>query len=323
MGLPGAVFMRAPGSTNDHDLGLFSIGEQARNLQRPVEPLSASTTSPGKSKPWLTSRNWRDGSADAGSLVGASDHGTTKSLYAKDPDGLEFEVAWVLPADLIDETALAARSRIGPLDLEQEKSRYGRFHPRRHRYLPDLSRASSSDCRGRRRAPRPGQVAEHHKHHEGHCHRHVQHPTAWRRQVPAPRCPTEPGQPPPQPPRKRWLGRGRSRAASDRNAGAPAAQVARGPAAERAIEPGQGVERAGRRKVVPKRVRQGDTAGHQAKRGRGTESGAPTPASAHVARSGRSGRSGRGPATGLVGRLGDEAEALRRDPVDERTDDLV
>jgi catechol 2,3-dioxygenase-like lactoylglutathione lyase family enzyme len=27
MGLPGAVFMRAPGSTNDHDLGLFSIGE--------------------------------------------------------------------------------------------------------------------------------------------------------------------------------------------------------------------------------------------------------------------------------------------------------
>ncbi len=29
MGFPGAVFMRAPGSTNDHDLGLFSIGEQA------------------------------------------------------------------------------------------------------------------------------------------------------------------------------------------------------------------------------------------------------------------------------------------------------
>ena len=30
MGFPGAVFIRAPGSTNDHDLGLFSIGDQAK-----------------------------------------------------------------------------------------------------------------------------------------------------------------------------------------------------------------------------------------------------------------------------------------------------
>src|SRR5581483_12033619 len=29
MGFPGAVFMKARGSTNDHDLGLFSIGAQA------------------------------------------------------------------------------------------------------------------------------------------------------------------------------------------------------------------------------------------------------------------------------------------------------
>jgi hypothetical protein len=57
--------------------------------------------------------------------VGASDHGTTKSLYARDPDGLEFEVAWIVPAGLLDEQALAARKRIGPLDLEQEKRRYG------------------------------------------------------------------------------------------------------------------------------------------------------------------------------------------------------
>src|SRR5918995_1549896 len=62
---------------------------------------------------------------EAGSLAGASDHGTTKSLYAKDPDGLEFEVAWVVPAALLDDTALAARERIGPLDLAREKERYG------------------------------------------------------------------------------------------------------------------------------------------------------------------------------------------------------
>ena len=27
--LPGAVFLRAPGSTNDHDLGLFGVGDEA------------------------------------------------------------------------------------------------------------------------------------------------------------------------------------------------------------------------------------------------------------------------------------------------------
>jgi catechol-2,3-dioxygenase len=124
MGFPGAVFMRAPGSTNDHDLGLFSIGEDAQpsaagrasvglyHLAWEVETLADLDELAGRLQ-------------DAGSLVGASDHGTTKSLYAKDPDGLEFEVAWIIPADLLDEAALGARSRIGPLDLEQEKRRYG------------------------------------------------------------------------------------------------------------------------------------------------------------------------------------------------------
>jgi hypothetical protein len=46
-------------------------------------------------------------------------------LYAKDPDGIEFEVVWLIPADLLDETALDARKRIGPLDLAKEKARYG------------------------------------------------------------------------------------------------------------------------------------------------------------------------------------------------------
>ena len=34
---------------------------------------------------------------EAGSLVGSSDHGVSLSLYAKDPDGLEFEVFWTVP----------------------------------------------------------------------------------------------------------------------------------------------------------------------------------------------------------------------------------
>ncbi len=63
--------------------------------------------------------------ADAGALTGASDHGTTKSLYGADPDGLEFEIAWIIPAELLDDPARDARTRIGRLDLAKEKERYG------------------------------------------------------------------------------------------------------------------------------------------------------------------------------------------------------
>ena len=124
MGMPGAAFIQAPGSTNDHDLGLFQIGAGAGpseagrrtvglyHLAWEVDTLAELERLAGRL-------------AAAGALVGASDHGTTKSLYAKDPDGLEFEVAWVVPADLLDAEALAARERIGPLDLAREKERYG------------------------------------------------------------------------------------------------------------------------------------------------------------------------------------------------------
>ena len=71
--------------------------------------------------------------AQRGSLVGASDHGTTKALYAKDPDGIEFEVSWLVPADLLDEVVLAARRQHRPLDIAREKQRYGADHPRRRR----------------------------------------------------------------------------------------------------------------------------------------------------------------------------------------------
>jgi catechol-2,3-dioxygenase len=123
-GMTGAVFLQAPGSTNDHDLGLFSIGEAAG-------PSGAGRTSVG-----LYHLAWEVDTLDdlealaarlseRGALVGSSDHGTTKSLYARDPDGIEFEVAWIIPANLLDDAALAARSRIGRLDLAAEKARYG------------------------------------------------------------------------------------------------------------------------------------------------------------------------------------------------------
>jgi catechol-2,3-dioxygenase len=119
-----AAFLRADGSTNDHDLGLFQLGAAAG-------PSTAGRTSVGLYHLAWEVETLRDLEtlagrlAEAGALVGASDHSTTKSLYGADPDGLEFEVAWIVPADRLDEAALAGRTGIRPLDLEREMERYG------------------------------------------------------------------------------------------------------------------------------------------------------------------------------------------------------
>ena len=121
--IPGrAAFLRADGSTNDHDLGLFAMGE------------AAGPSGAGRSTVGLYHLAWEADTlgeleriagvlANEGALVGMSDHGTTKALYAVDPDGLEFEVSWLVPASLLtdDDTM-----RTAPLDLGREIARYGR-----------------------------------------------------------------------------------------------------------------------------------------------------------------------------------------------------
>jgi catechol-2,3-dioxygenase len=127
-GFAGAAFLQAPGSTNDHDLGLFEMGPRAG-------PSGAGQTTVG-----LYHLAWEvdtlaelEGLAQAltehDALTGASDHGTTKSLYGRDPDGLEFEVAWIIPKDLLDDAAFEGRKRIGRLDLAREKERFGAETP--------------------------------------------------------------------------------------------------------------------------------------------------------------------------------------------------
>ena len=124
MAMPGAVFLQAPASTNDHDLGLFTIGE------------AAGASGAGRQTVGLYHLAWEvdtlaelqrvaDALAGQNALVGASDHGTTKALYAHDPDGIEFEVSWLVPLDLIDDETRSARSRIGRLDIAKEIERYG------------------------------------------------------------------------------------------------------------------------------------------------------------------------------------------------------
>jgi catechol-2,3-dioxygenase len=122
---PGAAFLQAPDSTNDHDLGLFEIGT------------AAAPSGAGRATVGLYHLAWEVDTLgelqrlagvlrDRGALVGASDHGTTKSLYAKDPDGIEFEVVWIIPAHLLTADDLAARASIRPLDLPAEIERFGR-----------------------------------------------------------------------------------------------------------------------------------------------------------------------------------------------------
>ena len=117
--IPGrAAFLGAPDSANDHDLGLFEIGTGHApdhpqvglyHLAWEVDTLDELDRLAHKLR-------------DAGSLVGASDHGTTKALYAHDPDGLEFEVCWLVPADRLP---VEVDQMTKPLDLDAEKSRYG------------------------------------------------------------------------------------------------------------------------------------------------------------------------------------------------------
>ena len=123
--IPGrAVFLQAEGSTNDHDLGLFAIGA------------GAGPSEAGRATVGLYHLAWevdtlaelsriRDALLVVGALAGESDHATTKALYAQDPDGIEFEVSWLLPADLITPEVAEARARIGRLDLPGEIARYG------------------------------------------------------------------------------------------------------------------------------------------------------------------------------------------------------
>ena len=113
-----AVFIRAGGSSNHHDLGLFTVGP------RP---------SPPPQSPGLYHLAWQVATIDdlasaaqelrrRGALVGASDHGVSKSLYARDPDGIEFEVMWQVPEDRWAD--FADGTPTGPLDLDAELARW-------------------------------------------------------------------------------------------------------------------------------------------------------------------------------------------------------
>ena len=110
---PTAAFLKIPGTADDHNLGLF----EQPGLAPPDESVARMYHSAWEVTELRDLARARQRLVEAGSLVGQSDHGVSLSLYAKDPDGLEFEIFWTVP----DGTPVRTR----PLDLGAELARRG------------------------------------------------------------------------------------------------------------------------------------------------------------------------------------------------------
>jgi catechol-2,3-dioxygenase len=118
-----AAFLRAPGSANDHDLGLFALDGSAP-IPRDAAPRTGLYHLAWEVGTLVELDETRQRLAARGALVGASDHRVSKSLYAKDPSGIEFEVMWRVPTeDWEDE--LKSGPGIAPLDLDEARARWG------------------------------------------------------------------------------------------------------------------------------------------------------------------------------------------------------
>ena len=133
-----AVFLRANGSDNHHDLGLFGLGPQA----------APPTRSP---RVGLYHAAWEVATIEdleraraallaSGALRGESDHGNSLSLYAQDPDGNELEVFSMVPR----EEWAARRFGTRRLDLATELAT-SRVAGRSERYPSEVDATRPAD----------------------------------------------------------------------------------------------------------------------------------------------------------------------------------
>ena len=114
-----AAFLRLPRSGNHHDLGLFGVGTAGGPKRRGAIGLYHLA--------WQVDTidelaDARGALLESGAYTGESSHGATKSIYAADPDGNEFEVMWMLPRSSWGEFENAAP--IEHLDIEAEVARW-------------------------------------------------------------------------------------------------------------------------------------------------------------------------------------------------------
>ncbi len=116
------VFLSSPSSNTDHDLALFPADEKvggSRNIGLYHIAWEVETIADLIEAKARLHR--------MGALVGENNHGVTRSLYCQDPDGIEFEIMWEVPLDMIE----AGEPSNIPLDLEADAARFGRSTPGR------------------------------------------------------------------------------------------------------------------------------------------------------------------------------------------------
>ena len=110
---PNAAFLTIPGSGDDHNLGLF----EQPGVRPPDEGVARMYHAAWEVGELTDLARAKQRLIQTRSLVGSSDHGTSLSLYAKDPDGLEFEIFWTVPGG----RPVGTRA----LDLEGELTKRG------------------------------------------------------------------------------------------------------------------------------------------------------------------------------------------------------
>lgn len=115
-----AVFMRAAGGENHHDLGLFSVGPEAPRPPRGSSGLYHLAWEVPTIEDLASAAREL---SSAGAMTGASDHGVSKSLYGRDIDGIEFEIMWRVPKEAWGE--FEKQGAIMPLDIDAEVRRWG------------------------------------------------------------------------------------------------------------------------------------------------------------------------------------------------------
>ncbi|MDR6910778.1 catechol 2,3-dioxygenase-like lactoylglutathione lyase family enzyme [Rhodococcus fascians] len=121
----GAVFLRGTKSGNDHDLGLFRASAAGTERSGAVGLFHLAW----ELETLQDLAQARTRLREHGALSGASNHASTKALYGRDPDGIEFELTWLVPDALLDGELVPGVPPTRPLDLDAEIERYGARTP--------------------------------------------------------------------------------------------------------------------------------------------------------------------------------------------------
>jgi catechol-2,3-dioxygenase len=113
------AFLRAPLSTNHHDLALLQIGPDAADVSQRSVGMFHFALEVDDIEDLATAQ---DRLTAEGCFESVADHGATKAVYGRDPDGNTFELTWVLPrAEWGEWETLAPIKK--PMNLEDEVTR--------------------------------------------------------------------------------------------------------------------------------------------------------------------------------------------------------